>query len=230
MALLTTDLRILEGASGRTGRERRWSALLLPCLAATGAATVIVGSYSTWATFYAGLIARNGVAGHGKYLIGLAIAGALAVGLAQIRGVWPGVRWLATAAGVAIAATAARDLHNLDALVSDPAAAFYVPGRGDGLFIIVVGAVILGLAPFARPVAASAPSSPVSTALGLGVVAGLAMLVPGLYGEYYLHLADGHAHGHAEALNPAHLLSASGALLLVATGHLALVRAMARRP
>jgi hypothetical protein len=48
-------------------------------------------------------------------------------------------------------------------------------------------------------------------------------LVPGLYGEYYLHVAHGHAHDHADAGNSAHLLTGGGVLFAVAASHVALL-------
>lgn len=229
MFLMTLNLRTESESPAGSRRRGGWSALLLPLLAAAGAVTVIAGSYATWATFYAGLIARDGVAGHGKYFIGLAVAGALAVVLGHVRGVWPGLRFAATLAGLAIAAVAVRDLRNLEALVTDPAAAFYVPGRGHGLSIVIAGAIILALAPFARGVAASGAASIARTVIAVLAVAGVGLLIPGLYGEYYLHLSQGHAHGHTEALNPAHLLTLAGGAALAFAGHVALVRGLAGR-
>ena len=209
-------------------QEGRWSVHVLRLLVVSGAATVIAGSYATWATFYGGLIARDGVSGHGKYFIGLALATMLAVTLSRARGVWGGLRWLAVPAGMAIAAVALRDLRNLDALVRDPATGFYLPGRGDGLFVVLAGALILMLAPLARPVGDAGGASMAGTVVALAAVAGVAMLTPGLYGEYYLHVAHGHAQGHTEALNSAHVLTAGGGLLLLATSHARLVGALRR--
>ena len=151
MALATAQPSVVPAPSARSLQGRRWDRHTFHLLAMSGAATVIAGSYATWATFYAGLIARNGVSGHGKYFIGLAVAAALVSILASVRGVWGGLRWLVVPAGVAIAALALRDLRNLEALVGDPAAGFYLPGRGPGLFVVIAGAVVLGLAPIARP-------------------------------------------------------------------------------
>jgi hypothetical protein len=194
----------------------------------SGAATVIAGSYATWATFYAGLIARNGVSGHGKYFIGLAIAAALAATLSSVRGVWGGLRWLVVPAALVIAAVALRDLRNLVALVGDPSAGFYLPGRGPGLFVVIAGAVVLGLAPVARPLRDRAGARGAPTIAALLFVAGVATLVPGLYGEYYLHVANGHVHDHANTQNPAHVLTAVGVLLGVAASHMTLVGAVKR--
>ena len=54
------------------------------------------------------------------------------------------------------------------------------------------------------------------------------MLIPGLYGEYYLHFSGGHVLNHTNPLNAAHLLTAGGAFLLIAASHGALVRAARR--
>jgi hypothetical protein len=214
-----------------------WSKQLFHLLVLAGAATVVVGSYSTWATFYAGLIARNGLPGHGKYFIGMAVAAGVAALLPSIRGVWGGLRWLALPAGLVIAAIALRDLHNLDALVQNLEAAFYVPGRGNGLLIVIAGATILALAPLARPVSPVPAAAPIPTLIALVVVVGVGMLIPGLYGEYYLHFSGGHGLNHTDPLNTAHLLTVGGAFLLtvggafllIAVSHGALVRAARRR-
>jgi hypothetical protein len=189
---------------------------------------VVVGSYATWATFYAGLIARNGVSGHGKYFIGLVIAGALAALLSSVRGVWGGLRWLVVPAAVVVAGVALRDLRNLEALIGDPAAGFYLPGRGPGLFVVIAGAVVMGLAPIVRPLRDAGAGRVAPTIAAMLLVAGVAVLVPGLYGEYYLHLANGHAHDHASALNSAHVLTAVGVLLAVLSSHVAIVGALKR--
>lgn len=230
MALATGQITGTAGASARSLQMRGWGSMLPHLLILAGAATVIAGSYTTWATFYAGLIARNGVAGHGKYFIALALAAVLASLLTNVRGVWNGLRWTSLLAGVAIAAVAYRDLRNLEALILDPAAAFYLPGRGDGLFVVIVGAVILATAPFAT----RAPSAPridwIRTGIAVALVAGAGMLIAGLYGEYYLHFAaEGHVAGHTETTNPAHLLTAGGALLMLAATHLGLVSFLRQR-
>ncbi len=56
------------------------------------------------------------------------------------------------------------------------------------------------LAPLARPVPVARRANLVLTAAAAAAVAGGAMLVPGLHGEYYLHLA----HRHPDVLNTAH--------------------------
>jgi hypothetical protein len=223
MALTLGHQSSAANASARFLPDEGWSRHLLHLLVFSGAATVIAGSYTTWATFYAGLIERSGVSGHGKYFIGLAVASLLATLVPSIPGIWRGLRWLAVPAGITIGSVAFRDLRNLDALIGDPATGFYLPGRGDGLFIVIVGGAIIALAPIARPAARVARFDVVRTAVALVAVAGVAMLVPGLYGEYYLHVANGHAHGHTDALNSAHLLTAAGALMVLAASHAALV-------
>lgn len=230
MAMATTEFPRTSGASARSLQAGRWGGFLPHLLVAAGAVTVIVGSYTTWATFYAGLIARNGVAGHGKYFIAAAVAALLASLVTRIPGVWGGMRWLSLPLGSAIGFYAFRDLRNLDALILDPGAAFYVPGRGDGLFVVIVGAVILALAPVATRSYSSGPTRLLPTVLAAGAVAGVGLLIAGLYGEYYLHFASGgHAAGHTEALQPAHLLTAVGAVVLLATSHLALIAGLKSR-
>lgn len=184
-------------------------------LTAAGAIAVIVGSYTAWATFYAGLVQRNGVSGHGKYFIALAAAAVLASVVSTRRGL-QAIRWLVPVAGAAIALVAGRDLRNLYALQDDPAAAWYVVGRGDGLYIVIAGALLIAASFLA------APALPIVRRVHLGVaavavtaIAGVAMLIAGVYGEYYLHLASGgHAHNHTNPLNSAHVLTAAGASLL----------------
>jgi hypothetical protein len=230
MALATAQHSYNSGSRdvAHSQRHGRWDRHLFHLLALSGAATVIAGSYMTWATFYAGLIARNGVSGHGKYFIGLALAAALAAVLSSMRQVWDGLRWLVVPAAIVIAAVALRDLRNLEALIGDPAAGFYLPGRGPGLFVVISGAVVLGLSPFARPVASRTRAHTVPTIVAALFVAGVALLVPGLYGEYYLHIADGHVAHHADAADPAHVMTGLGAMLLLSGSHLGLI-AGARR-
>ena len=43
------------------------------------------------------------------------------------------------------------------------------------------------------------------------------MLVPALYGEYYIHVASGagHVHNHGDAFSVIHVLNAGGAIALL---------------
>jgi len=180
---------------------------------------VIVGSYMTWATFYAGLISRNGVPGHGKYFIGLAVASVLAIALSTMPGVSRALRSLVLPAGGAIAFVAIRDLRNLDVLISDPASGFYVPGHGHGLYVVVAGAFILMLAPLANSeLRYLRPMRNLRTFSALAAVTGVAALVPAIYGEYYMHVAagNGHVHNHNAIMNSTHALNLGGAFLLLA--------------
>ena len=230
-------------ASPRSQATRsRITRLLAPLLVAAGATTVIIGSYMAWATFYAGLVSRNGVPGDGKYFIGLAAASVVAMLLATRPRVWRALRYASVPAAAIIAFMAVRDLRNLNALVHDPAAGLYVPGRGDGLFVVFAGAVILALAavvPFSSQLAATAddegledernrPSRAPSvlrsrTLAALLATIGTAVLVPGMYGEYYLHVANGHVHGHTDVFNTPHLLTVGGITLLLAAAQLAIM-------
>ena len=185
-------------------------------LAIAGALVVVAGAYTPWATFYAGLVERNGVSGHGKYFIALAVVAVLATALSHVRSM-RGVGALAPLAGIAIAATAIRDLRNMQSLTHDPAAAFYVPAVGDGLYIVIAGAALL-VASFLiaprLPLRSGSAILPTFTAVAVSLAAGA--LVAGAYGEYYLHLAGGHHHeGHTDPLNIAHVLTVSGISLLV---------------
>ena len=159
-----TSVRATPGTGiGRLGR-------FLPfLLTLAGAVTVTVGSYMAWATFYAGLISRDGVAGHGKYFIGLSAASVLAVVLSMIPGVSRSLRLVIVPAGATIAFFAIRDLRNLDALISDPASGFYVPGHGHGLYVVIAGAFLLMIAAFSssplpslRPMPGRSPHSRLS--------------------------------------------------------------------
>ena len=222
MALATGQITGTAGASGRSLQLSRWGGMLPHLLILAGAATVVVGSYTTWATFYAGLIARNGVAGHGKYFIALAVAAVLASLVTNFRGVWGGLRWTSTLAGVAIAVFGYRDLSNLDALVRDPSVGFYLPGRGDGLFIVIVGAVVLAAAPFAARTRPAPSVDMLRTLIGVALAAGGGMLVAGLYGQYYLRVAaNGPLAGSSSVLDPANLLTLGGVLLVLLAGQLA---------
>ena len=201
-------------------------------LTAVGAVTVIVGSYMAWATFYAGLISRNGVAGHGKYFIGLAVASLVAMAFSTAPGVSRAIRGLIIPAGAAIAFVSIRDLHNLDALVNDPASGFYVPGHGHGLYVVLAGALILVLAACAsRDLLSVRPMRKLPTLAALTVVMGVALLIPALYGEYYMHVATaaGHVHNHSTIFNPTHALNVGGAILLLAAIPLWIASLTARR-
>ncbi len=216
MSMPSSDARVHTAA---TMRVERLFGLMPLLLAGAGAITVTVGSYMAWATFYAGLISRDGVAGHGKYFIGLGAASVLVVALSMFPGVSRAIRLLVFPAGATIAFFAIRDLRNLDALVNDPASGFYVPGHGHGLYVVIAGAVMLMLAAFVttslpglRPMRLS------RTLAALAAVAAVAMLIPALYGEYYMHVVSGagHIHNHNAILNPTHLLNVGGAIAAVA--------------
>jgi hypothetical protein len=196
----------------------RWNSALFHLLAASGAVTIVVASHMTWATFYAGLIERNGMAGHGKYFVGLAAASLLAVGLSRLPGVSRALLWTPLIAALLIGTVALRDLHNLNQLVGNPAAGLYVPGRGNGLYVVLVGSALLGLAVFAQADAPRLrPLRLAPTAAALLAVVGIALVIPGVYGEYYLHSAGRVAHQHTGGLDSAHLLTAGGVLALLAS-------------
>lgn len=213
----------IASAQHPVGARTHLSAASAPIMSAmlviAGAAAVIAGSYMTWATFYAGLIARNGVPGHGKYFIALAVASVLAAGVAHVRGMSL-LRLLPAGAGIAIAVVAARDLLNIRALTDDAAAAFYAPGAGDGLYVVIAGALLLVASALVAPrFAMPARGEFAALAIAAGLIAGVAALVAGGYGEYYLHLGGGgHQHGHTAPSNPAHLLTGGGVALLLAAG------------
>ena len=216
-----------ERTSERVGG---WSEALFLVTAMAGVALLIVGSYMPWASFYYGLIERNGVSGHGKYFIGLAAAAGLAALFSTRRGV-EGVRLLVPAAGLLVGAAALRDLRNLRQFVDDPQAQLFLPEAADGLYVVLAGAALLLAAFFVAP---RFPSMRALRGFALpvafAVAAGAGMLTAGLLGEYYLHLASGgHQHGHTSALNPAHLLTFSGGALLFAAFSATVLRAGARR-
>jgi hypothetical protein len=214
---MSSSMHVLETTPIRA-RLGRWGSALPLLLTAVGAVTVIAGSYMAWATFYAGLISRNGVAGHGKYFIGLAAASVLIAALSMTPGVSRTVRCLVVPAGAAIAFFAIRDLRNLDALINDPASGFYVPGHGHGLYVVLAGAFVLMLAPFANADLLSVrPMRNLKTLSALATVVGVAMLAPAIYGEYYMHVASaaGHVHNHNAIFNPIHALNLTGGVLLL---------------
>lgn len=195
----------------------RWSAYAFHLLVAAGAAAVIVGSYSTWATFYAGLISRNGVDGHGKYFIGLAAASALAAVLSTRHGVSRSLSLMLVPAGATIVAVVLRDIRNFDRFVHDPASGFYVPAMGHGQYIVLAGALLLIVSVFAQPgVPFLRPFDLRRTAAAAAAVVGTALLVPGLYGEYYGLVATAHVHGHTNILTSPHLLTSAGVVALFA--------------
>lgn len=185
-------------------------------LALAGALVVIAGAYTPWATFYAGLVERDGVAGHGKYFIALAVVAVLATALSSVRSM-RSVGVLAPLAGIAIAATAVRDLRNMQALTHDPAAAFYVPAVGNGLYIVIAGAALLVASFLIAPrLPSRSAAAVVPTLTAIAVCLGAGALVAGAYGEYYLHLAGGQHHQvGTNPMNVAHVLIVSGVSLLV---------------
>lgn len=229
---LTTNAALARG-SERTRNDRRgvgrWSAHAFHLLVVAGAATIVFGSYSAWATFYAGLISRNGVDGHGKYFIGLALASVVAALLATRRGVSRALTLLIIPASLTIALAALRDVRNFDSFVHDPAAGLYVPAIGNGLYFVLAGAVLMTISVFTQAsVPALRPFDLKRTVAAAAAVVGTAMLVPGLYGEYYLHIAHGHVHGHADVLNTTHLLTAGGVIAFLAASRV-LVASIPRR-
>lgn len=204
-----------DDSRARALRLRDVQAPLSLLLTAMGAIAVIVGSYAAWATFYAGLVQRDGVSGHGKYFIALAVASMLASAVSTRRGL-QAIRWIVPAAGATIALVAGRDLRNLYALQDDPAAAWYVVGRGDGLYIVIAGALLIAASFLAAPALPIVRRAHIAGAAhAVTSIAGVAMLIAGVYGEYYLHLASGgHAHNHTQVLQSAHVLTAAGGSLL----------------
>ncbi|MEX0750134.1 MAG: hypothetical protein WD359_04925 [Dehalococcoidia bacterium] len=229
MAISSVTLQRHAVAIGASRPSGRWKERIFHLLAATGAVTVIVGAYLPWATFYAGLIERNGVPGHGKYFIALAVGALIASALSSMRGLAP-LRSLTPIFGVAIAAFAVRDLRNLYALTDNPAAAFYVPGQGPGLYVVIAGATLLAASYFAAPRVRDWRMTDVAaTGVAAAFTIGVTMLIAGAYGEYYLHFAGGHAHNHTDALNPAHVLTFSGGSLLFVASSAIVYRLGARR-
>lgn len=214
----TASHTVAESTIGRT-----WNIGLFHALAIAGAIAVIAGSYMTWASFYAGLISRNGVPGHGKYFIGLAVATIALALLSMIRGVSPALRWLVLPAAATIAAFALRDLYNLNALIHDPNAGFYLPGRGNGLYVVIAGAVLMASSVFAsasfprlRPFDAS------RTLAAMICMAGIAMIVPAVYGEYYIHASSAHLHDGG-VFNTTHLLTVAGPLALLLSARIGIM-------
>ena len=224
---ITTSPSLLSSKTGSISRDHRgigrWVACAPHLLVALGAATVIAGSYATWATFYAGLVSRNGIDGHGKYFIGLAAASMLAALLATRRGVSRSLTMLIVPASIAIALIALRDIRNFNTFVHDPASGLYVPAMGNGLYIVLAGAILMIISVFAQSGPPSLrPFNAARTLAAVATVIGTAMIVPGLYGEYYLHIADGHVHGHTALLNTPHLLTAGGIAGFVAAARILL--------
>ena len=105
---------------------------------------------------------------------------------------------------------------DLNTLIHDPAAGFYVPGRGTGLYVVIAGGIIMAAAVFASSSIPRLGSFDVRRTLAVfAALAGVAMLVPALYGEYYMHVSTAHVHEHG-AFNIIHVLSATGPLALFA--------------
>jgi hypothetical protein len=198
-------------------------------LALGGAATVIAGAAMPWATFYRGLVERNGLAGDGAYMVGLAAAAALAAAFSMARTLAP-LRWVSLIAGAAVVAIAVRDLRNIHELQGDPAAAAYFVDAGDGLLVVIAGGALLAAsavlgAPLKLERGTGAP-----ILLALMCVAAAGLLVAGGIGEYHLHLASGgHAEHHASVTQPAHVLTILGGVLAIVAWSLAVRLASRRR-
>jgi hypothetical protein len=115
--------------------------------------------------------------------------------------------------------------------VNDSGAGFYLPGHGPGLYVVFGGAVALMLAVFTRAEMPSLrPFKLSETFAALAAVAGTAMLVPGLYGQYYLHFASGHVHNHRQVANVPYALTIGGVLLFVVAARIAMFSALQRKP
>lgn len=195
-------------------------------LAFAGAAVVVAGVLLPWATFYRGLVERNGLAGDGAYMTGLAVAAVVA----SVFGLSPRlapVRWIALAAAVCIALIAARDLRNIYALEDDAAASAYFVDAGRGLPVVLAGAALIA----ASAIAGAGLRFERAAATGIFAAAAAAcaagLLVAGGIAQYHLHLASGgHAHTHVSASHPAYVMVALGIALLPAASSAA-IRALA---
>ena len=215
MAASTIPYMAAEAGRRSAGR---WKGLPFHLLALAGAATVVVGSYLPWATFYDGLYRPDGVSGHGRFFIGLAVAAAAAALLSEVRPRADSLRWAVALAGALVGAFALRDLWNLKDLAGSPEAALLFMGEGPGLYVVAAGAGAMLVSPvLAAERMRQAPPLDLSLLGRWGMVLGLALLLPGAYGDYFMHAAVGHA-GHAHGLlNLDHALTFGGALPL-ATG------------
>jgi hypothetical protein len=110
-------------------------------------ALIIVGVALPWLTLYAGLQQYNGTMGlYGWLLIG-AGSGIVIAGFITLR---VRVRWLAPAImslGLALFAFASWLLAGLSQIVHSPQSIMLVPRPGPGLYVILIGAVLLILTP-----------------------------------------------------------------------------------
>ncbi|MCS7275785.1 MAG: hypothetical protein NZ695_02020 [Dehalococcoidia bacterium] len=197
----------------------RWKGLPFHLLAIAGSVAVVVGSYLPWATFYDGLYRPDGVSGHGRFFIGLAVAAVASAVLSEVPPRAPSLRWAVGLAGALVGAFAMRDLWNLKDMTGSPEAILLFMGEGPGLYVVVAGAGAL-LASLALSAQEGRPASLRDPSLlgRWGIVLGLALLVPGAYGDYFMHTAVEHAAHRDALLNLDHVLTFGGGLLLAAGG------------
>ena len=98
-----------------------------------------------------------------------------------------------------------------------PIKADELPAMGHGQYIVLAGALLLIVSVFAQPgVPFPRPFDLKRTAAAAAAIVGTALLVPGLYGEYYAQVTTAHVHGHTSVLTSPHLLTSAGVVALVA--------------
>lgn len=211
MAANLAPYRVVEAGRRSAGR---WKATAFHLLAIAGATAIVVGCYLPWATFYEGLYRPDGVSGHGRFFIGLAMAAVAGALLSEARPKAPSLRWAAALAGALAGAIALRDLWNLKDLAGSPEAALLFMDEGPGLYVVVAGAGLLLISPALRPEEGHGGSPADPSLLGRwGMVLGLAMLLPGAYGDYFMHTASEHTGHHSGLFEFDHVLTFAGALL-----------------
>jgi hypothetical protein len=146
-----------DGAEATIARRRACGVTWAAMLALAGGATVVVGTWLPWMSYFAGLVPLRGLIGiNGRLLL---VAGVLGVVLGSAAS-WssaPRVRRLARPAsgfiGVGVAAAAVWLLIGVHELTRvHMSNAMLVPRAGIGLFVVLAGGCILAAAAALRQV------------------------------------------------------------------------------
>jgi hypothetical protein len=136
------------GAEATIARRRTRGATLAAMLALAGGATVIVGSWLPWMSYFAGLVPLRGLIGiNGRLFLAAGIFG-IVLGSAAIWSREPRLRRIARPVsgfiGVGVAAAAVWLLIGVHELTRvHMSNAMLVPRAGIGLFVVLVGGCIL---------------------------------------------------------------------------------------
>jgi hypothetical protein len=147
---------VAGGAEATIARRRARGVSVATMLALTGGATVVVGTWLPWMSYFAGLVPLRGLIGlNGRLLL---VAGTLAVVLGGTA-TWSGeprmlriARRASGLIGLGVAAAAVWLLIGVHQLTRvHMSNAMLVPRAGIGLFVVLIGGCILAAAAVVRP-------------------------------------------------------------------------------